>query len=250
MAGWCSWPWAEASAAVFIWFHVATFDGLTPYNVNVVYAGISSIELVDRHAQLGGRVYRLWGLFVDRRFGVGRWAPILLVAAPGLAALALRSGPYRLVFGLIAVQLLIAVFLAITMMGWWFPGRTLLAVLPLMVIPLTLVAARAGRTMRGAMLALGIYSVAITAGLAQARTYWRCDHGSGPFRHELSALQRRGPSLPQLHLLDVGDMGADSRLADRGWRRRRLNRPVPARYRQCPLNQPRRIGPNLSPAVC
>ena len=157
-----------ASAAAFIWFHVAVFEGLTPYNVNVVYAGLSSIELVDRHAELGGRVYRLWGLFVDRRFGVGRWAPILLVAAPGLAALALRSGPYRLVFGLIAFQLLIAVFLAITMMGWWFPGRTLLAVFPLLVIPLTLVAARAGRMVRAAMLALGIYGVAITAGLAQA----------------------------------------------------------------------------------
>lgn len=64
-----------ASAAAFLWFHVAVFDGLTPYNVNVVYAGLSSIELVDRHVELGGRVYRLWGLFVDRRFGVGRGRP-------------------------------------------------------------------------------------------------------------------------------------------------------------------------------
>ncbi len=62
------------------------------------------------------------------------------------------------------------------MMGWWFPGRTLLSVFPLLVIPLTLVAARAGR-MVPAMLALGIYSVAVTAGLAQA--CWRGDHGSG-----------------------------------------------------------------------
>ena len=53
-------------------------------------------------------------------------------------------------------------------MGWWFPGRTLLSVFPLLVIPLTLVAARAGRMVRAAMLALGIYSVAVTAGLAQA----------------------------------------------------------------------------------
>ena len=38
-----------ASAAVFIWFHLATFDSLTPYNVNTVYAGLSSVELVDHH---------------------------------------------------------------------------------------------------------------------------------------------------------------------------------------------------------
>ena len=43
-----------------------------------------------------------------------------------------------------------------------------MSVFPLLVIPLTLVAARAGRMVRAAMLALGIYSVAVTAGLAQA----------------------------------------------------------------------------------
>ena len=218
-----------ASAAAFIWFHVAVFEGLTPYNVNVVYAGLSSIELVDRHAELGDRVYRLWGLFVDRRFGVGRWAPILLVAAPGLAALALRNGPYRLVFGLIAVQLLIATFLAITMMGWWFPGRTLLAVLPAAGHTPDPGGGAGGPDGAGGDAGPGHLQCRHHRWSGASRTCWRGDHGSGPLRHELSALQRRGPSLPQLHLLDVGDVGADSRLADRGRRCRRLNRPMPPR---------------------
>ena len=157
-----------ASAAVFIWFHLATFDSLTPYNVNVVYAGLSSVQLVDSHVEFGDRVYRLWGLFVDRRFGAGRWAPLLLFAIPSLALLVLGNWRFRLVFGLIAIQLLMATFVAITMMGWWFPGRTLLTVLPLLAAPLVLVAARAGPPLRWAMIAFAVYSVAITAGLAHA----------------------------------------------------------------------------------
>ena len=157
-----------ASTAAFAWFHLATFDSLTPYNVNLVYAGLSSVELVDRHVEFGERLYRLWGLFVDRRFGVGRWAPILLVVVPGLALLALGKVECRLLFGLIAAQLLIATFLAITMMGWWFPGRTLLIVFPLLVVPLTLMAVHLGPLVRWAMGVLAIYTVLITAGLAHA----------------------------------------------------------------------------------
>ena len=122
------------------------------------YAGLSSIELVDRHAEFGDRLYRLWGLLVDRRFEVGRWAPLLLAAVPGLVLLAFGNGECRLLLGLIVLQLLIATFLAITMMGWWFAGRTLLVVLPLLTIPLV----------RWVMTALAVYSVAITAGLADA----------------------------------------------------------------------------------
>ncbi len=156
------------SAAFFVWFHLATFDSLTPYNVNLVYAGISSVQLADAHWEFGDRAHRLWGLFVDRRFGIGHWAPILLVAVPGLVALVLGDRLHRLVLGLIGIQLLIATFLMITMMGWWFPGRTLLVVLPLLIIPLTLVAGQARLPVRAAMLVLGLYSAAITAGLAQA----------------------------------------------------------------------------------
>ena len=157
-----------ASTGCFVWFHLATFDSLTPYNVNLVYAGLSSIELVDRHAEFGDRLYRLWGLFVDRRFGVGRWAPLLLAAVPGLVLLAFGNGERRLLLGLIVLQLLIATFLAVTMMGWWFAGRTLLVVLPLLTIPLVLLAVLTGPLMRWVMTALAVYSVAITAGLAHA----------------------------------------------------------------------------------
>ena len=63
---------------------------------------------------------------------------------PGLVLLARGDARLRLVLGLVAAQVLIATFVVITMMGWWFPGRTLVTVFPLLPIPLLLVASRAG----------------------------------------------------------------------------------------------------------
>ena len=157
-----------ASAAFYAWFHLHLFGSLTPYGVNVVYAGWNSAEILGGHIEWGERYYRLWGLFIDRRFGIGRWAPLLLAAVPGLALLAMSRPACRLVLALILTQMLTATFVAITMMGWWFPGRTLLAVLPLFVVPVVLVLARLplwGRISAGM---LGALTLATTAGLAQA----------------------------------------------------------------------------------
>lgn len=156
------------SGAYFIWFHLATFDSLTPYSVNVVYAGQSSFELIDSHVSFTDRIYRLWGLFIDRRFGLGRWTPILLAAVPAMILLLPRVGKHRLILGLVAMQALIAAFVAITMMGWWFPGRTMLTVLPLLPAPLTLLIARSGRPVGWGMIILGLYGIAVTGGLAYA----------------------------------------------------------------------------------
>ena len=157
-----------ASASLFVWFHVATFGGLTPYSVGSVYAGQSTVEILDDHVELRERVYRFWGLFVDRRFGVGRWSPLLLAAIPGLALLAFGRASQRLVPGLIGLQVLIATFVAMTMMGWWFAGRTLVTVLPLFVVAVALAVDAAPRWGRGLAACLGAYGVLITAGLARS----------------------------------------------------------------------------------
>lgn len=69
--------------------------------------------------------------------------------------------------GLVVTQVLIATFVAITMMGYWFPGRTLVTVFPLLPIPIALIASR-GVAWRGALAVLGVYSLAVTAALALA----------------------------------------------------------------------------------
>ena len=156
------------SAAFFAGFHLYLFGGLTPYGNNAVYAQWNTVEILAGHIEFGERYYRLWGIFIDRHFGIGRWAPLLLVAVPGLALLATRKGALRLVLALVVAQLLMATFVAITMMGWWFAGRTMLTVLPLLIVPIALAVARIPLWWRIAVSALGIYSLAITVGLAAA----------------------------------------------------------------------------------
>lgn len=76
------------SALAYAGFHLATYESLTPYNVNLVYAGDTTAGTLVRHVDFGDRVYRLWGLLIDRRFGVARWAPVLFLVLPGLLLLA------------------------------------------------------------------------------------------------------------------------------------------------------------------
>ena len=156
------------SAVLFAWFHLHVFGGLTPYGVNVVYAEWNTAQILGGHVEFTDRYYRLWGLFVDQRFGIGRWAPLLLAVVPALALLVMKTWERRLVLVLIVIQLLIATFVAITMMGWWFPGRTMLTALPLFVVPLALLAGRAGLFGKVFLVVLAAGALAFTAGLAQA----------------------------------------------------------------------------------
>lgn len=155
-----------ASGGFFAWFHLHLFGGLTPYGVNAVYAGWNTAEILGGHIELGERYYRLWGLLIDRRFGIGRWGPLLLAAIPGMALLAAAGSAHRLALGLILLQLVIATFVAITMTGWWFPGRTLLTVLPLFVLPIVLMVVRVPLWGRIGIALMGVLTVATTSGLA------------------------------------------------------------------------------------
>ena len=178
-----------ASAGFYAWFHLHLFGGLTPYGVNAAYAGWNSSEILGGHIEWAERYYRLWGLFIDSRFGIGRWAPLLLVAVPGLAMLAMAKPACRLMLCLIIGQILIATFVAITMMGWWFPGRTLLTVLPLFVVPIVMVLARLPLWGRISVAAVGALTLAITAGLAQAGRTGEITIAVDPFDMAFPAFQ-------------------------------------------------------------
>ena len=157
-----------ASAGLFVWFHLDLFGSMTPYSIGVVYAGWSTSDILGGHIEFGERYYRLWGLFVDQRFGIGRWAPLLLAAVPGMVILAMGGLPRRLTLALILVQMVVATFVAITMMGWWFPGRTLLTVLPLFVLPIVLFVVSTPLWGKVAISLLGVLTLATTYGLAMA----------------------------------------------------------------------------------
>ena len=155
---------ATLSAAVYVWWHFHTFGGLTPYATNIVYSGEGSATILREHVDVTDRVYRLYGLFIDARFGLLRWLPVAALALWGIR----RGRPSTAMpTATFATGVLMGTFVSITMMGWWFPGRMLIAGFPGLVVLVALGAARLPRT---AMI-LSAWSLAISAALVwSART--------------------------------------------------------------------------------
>ncbi len=131
------------SAALYVGINESLYGGPTPYS-----AGFAGESATDAGGALGylERSYRLVALFIDRDYGLLRWAPVFVLAFAGVAMLyrARRDGLARAVPQLrtmertatmcalaVGTQLLVAAFLAPTMFGYWFPPRHLLAGLPL-----------------------------------------------------------------------------------------------------------------------
>ena len=154
----------------YLWFHLQVYGGLTPYSVNLIYAGSSTPELIAQHVEIGNRLYRLLGLWVDREFGLLRWAPVFLLAVPGVVLARRDPGAMRWLLLPLGVQILVAAFLSITMRGWWFPGRMLIVVVPLLVPLVALGLSLAVRARAPAALAviLAAGTVSATSGLWSA----------------------------------------------------------------------------------
>jgi hypothetical protein len=135
------------SVALYVGLNEAFYGGPTPY------AAQAEGETATGASSPGGyleRAHRLVALFIDREYGLLRWAPVFALAFAGLWWL-WRSHRDRLAravpqlreieltadlcAAVLGVQLLVAAFLAPTMFGFWFPARHLVAALPL-AIPL------------------------------------------------------------------------------------------------------------------
>jgi hypothetical protein len=133
------------ATAVFVGVNGRLYGGPSPDSAAAPGSGGTGAELPVGYAQ---RAYRLVALWIDREFGLVRWAPVLLLAflgawlllrerRGGLArAIPTRRGEQSaatLCALACGAQLLVAAFVMPTMFGFWFPGRYLVAALPLAV---------------------------------------------------------------------------------------------------------------------
>ncbi|CAN5352733.1 hypothetical protein BH20ACT9_BH20ACT9_18490 [soil metagenome] len=120
-----------AAGVVFVAVHELVWTGPTPYASADHFVGSGELGVVGFSPDYLGRSRRLVGLLVDRRFGIAAWQPAWLLAVPGLAALARRRPPgWGALAAPLAAGWLNATFVALTMQGWWFPGRQVVVVLP------------------------------------------------------------------------------------------------------------------------
>jgi hypothetical protein len=138
---------AAFGAALYVAVNEALYGGPTPYAADSPGETATDASFPGGYVQ---RAYRLVGLFLDRDYGLLRWAPFFALtlagvwwlyhsrreriarAVPGVRDIELAAALCAVALG---AQLLVAAFLAPTMFGFWFPPRHLLAALPL-AIPL------------------------------------------------------------------------------------------------------------------
>lgn len=170
-----------AAAVVYVVGHLAIYGGLTAYAVGDHFVG-GELTVVGSRVDLWGRSTRLIGLLVDRGFGIGVWQPayLLLPLVAGWA-LARRGDGFAVAGWLLGTGWLVATFVALTMHGWWFPGRQLVVVLPIAVVVIAAWADEARRRVPVlvAVGALGVaaYGFLVVEGL-RGRLTWVVDFGA------------------------------------------------------------------------
>ncbi|MEM1334604.1 MAG: hypothetical protein AAGG08_14215 [Actinomycetota bacterium] len=125
------------SGALYLLLHQRIYGGWTVYSTGDHFIDDGEFAVVGTNPDYWGRSRRIIGLLADRRYGLMPWAPIWLLAPAALAwVLARRTRHVALLTLPLAAGWFTATFVALTMHGWWSPGRQVVVVAPLVAIAL------------------------------------------------------------------------------------------------------------------
>lgn len=125
--------WFATSALVFAAAHELIYGGLTPYAAGDHFVG-GEVTVAGTDPNWLGRSRRLLALLVDRDYGLVAWQPAYLLVIPAFAAAVRRRSS---LVPVLLVGWLTATFAALTMHGFWWPGRQTVVVLPVAVLLVT-----------------------------------------------------------------------------------------------------------------
>jgi len=152
-----------AGGAVLALVHAAVWGGLTVYASGDHFEQSGQLGVMGQDPNFVFRSWRLIDLLVDRTFGLVAWQPAWLLLVPALGALAARRLGVPLGRAALALPLgagwLVATYPALTMHGYWWPGRQVVVVLPLAVLIILCWLARTGRIVRAIAAVLGAAGV-------------------------------------------------------------------------------------------
>jgi hypothetical protein len=123
-----------AAGVVYLVAHRLLYGGWTVYAAGDHFTG-GELTVMGEDPDRLGRSRRLLGLLLDRGFGLAAWMPGYLLAVPAIAVLVRRrpTGWAALVAPL-AAGWATATWVALTMHGWWWPGRQVVVVAPCLVL--------------------------------------------------------------------------------------------------------------------
>ncbi len=127
-----------AAGGIYLIVHQRIYGGWTVYAAGDHFVD-GEFEVVGADPDYIGRSRRLVGLLIDREFGLIPWMPGFLLLPAALARLGRRrpSG-WLLLVGLVMTGWAVATWVALTMHGWWWPGRQLVVVLPLAAVAIAM----------------------------------------------------------------------------------------------------------------
>lgn len=126
--------WFVGTAAAYVAGHLLVYGGLTPYAAGDHFVS-GEFTAVGSDVDLWGRSVRLIGLLVDGGFGLAAWQPLYLLLPLTAGWLWARHTEHsRMMIGVLGAGWLTASFVALTMHGWWFPGRQVVVVLPVALL--------------------------------------------------------------------------------------------------------------------
>lgn len=131
------------SGLVYLGLHQWIYGGWTVYSTGDHFVENGEFAVVGTDPDYFGRSRRLIGLLVDRKFGIASWHPVWFLAPFAMSWMIVRDRMYALVVApAFGAGLFTATFVALTMQGWWFPGRQMVVVLPLAVIAVASLASK------------------------------------------------------------------------------------------------------------
>jgi hypothetical protein len=166
-----------AGGIAYLAVHRAIYGGITAYASGDHFQGSGEFGVVGFRPDYPGRTVRLLGLLVDRDFGLAAWQPAWLLIVPAAVALvATRPRHWPVLAAPLLAGWATATWVALTMHGYWWPGRQLVVVLPLAVLVILVRLARASRAaLVGAAVLAGVgvayYAVLLVTGYV-GRTRW------------------------------------------------------------------------------
>ncbi len=124
-----------AGGVAYLAVHKAIYGGITAYASGDQFQRSGEFGVVGLHPDYPGRSIRLLGLLVDRDFGIAAWQPAWFLVIPAVVALlAGRSRHWPALVAPLLAGWATATWVALTMQGYWWPGRQLVVVLPLAVL--------------------------------------------------------------------------------------------------------------------
>ncbi|MDH3295939.1 MAG: hypothetical protein OER95_16605, partial [Acidimicrobiia bacterium] len=140
------------AGVVYLVAHRWIYGGWTAYASGDHFVDSGEFAVIGNEFSLLGRSRRLIGLLIDNTFGIAVWQPLWFLLVPAVV-----DGVRRrrwLLLALLGTGWLTATYVALTMHGWWVPGRQLVVVLPAALVLIAVWADRPGRIVATALLGL------------------------------------------------------------------------------------------------